>query len=76
MDSSLRSALGSSDETATEILKYHVVPRRLVTQNMSADETLNTLNDRQRLRFNKYSTKVSRIFSNKLKIMNSEIMLV
>lgn len=63
MDNTLRVALGSY-ETATEILKYHVVPRRLVTQNMSADETLNTLNNGHRLRFNKYSTKVRGIFPN------------
>lgn len=62
MDSTLRLAM-ESYESANEILKYHVVPRRIVTQNMSVDEMLNTLNDGLQLRFNKYSTKVSRIIS-------------
>lgn len=60
MDSAFRFAMESYG-SANEILRYHVVPRRIVTLNMSADETLNTLNDEHRLRFNKYSTKVSRI---------------
>lgn len=63
MDGTLRLAL-ESYESANEILKYHVVPRRILTQNMTADETLNTLNDGLRLRFNKYSTKVSGNFPN------------
>lgn len=67
MDSSFRLALNSY-ELAIEILKYHVVPRRILTQNASADETLNTLNDGLRLRFNKYSTKVSEIFIYSYKI--------
>lgn len=61
MDNIIKSAL-QSYESATEILKYHIVPRRIVTQNMSADEILDTLNDDHKLRFNKYSTKVSKIF--------------
>ncbi|VVC37673.1 FAS1 domain [Cinara cedri] len=60
MDSKLRSAL-ESYESATEILKYHVVPRRIVTQNVSVDEMLDTLNDGLQLRFNKYSTKIDTV---------------
>lgn len=59
MDGASRLTLDAY-ESAAEILKYHVVPRRIVTQNVSANEMLSTLNDDgHRLRFNKYSTKVS-----------------
>lgn len=61
MDNVLQSAL-QSYESAIEILKYHIIPRRIVTQNMSADETIETLNADLKLRFNKYSTKVKKIF--------------
>lgn len=61
MDSGLKSHL-QVYESATEILKYHVVPRRIITQNMSSDETLDTLNKGLKLRFNKYYTKVSEMF--------------
>lgn len=60
MDDKLRLAL-DSHESAIEILKYHIVPRRIITQNISADEMLDTLNDELFLRFNrKYSSKVSK----------------
>lgn len=60
MDNVLRSAM-ESYESAIEILRYHVVPSRIVTQNVSSDVLLNTLNDGLQLRFNKYTTKVSEI---------------
>lgn len=59
MDGAFRLAMDSY-ESAVGILKYHVVPRKIMTQNVSADEMLSTLNDGLYLRFNrKYSTKVS-----------------
>ncbi|XP_025198610.1 transforming growth factor-beta-induced protein ig-h3 [Melanaphis sacchari] len=60
IDSTFRSAM-ESYESAVEILRYHVVPLRIVTQNVSSDELLNTLNDGLKLRFNKYSTKIETI---------------
>lgn len=60
MDNAHRSAM-ESYESAIEILRYHVVPLRIVTQNVSSNEMLNTLNDGLQLRFNKYSTKIETI---------------
>ncbi|XP_050441387.1 periostin [Adelges cooleyi] len=61
MDESSRLTLASCNLTASEIIKYHVVPQRIVTYNMSADSLLCTLNDGLQLRFNKYSTKIETI---------------
>ncbi|XP_050523656.1 periostin isoform X1 [Daktulosphaira vitifoliae] len=61
MDKSLKLALVSRKLTTSELIKYHVVPYRLITHNMTSNTLLETLNDGLHLRFNKHFNQVETI---------------